>query len=82
MTVLEVLQKIDKNSVPLNKVANGDIRRECGDTVIISCMAEEETWIKTYPCHPILKEIYDKEIEALGVHDGSIQIWITQKDWL
>lgn len=82
MTVLEVLQKIDRNSVPLNNVDNGDIRNECGDTVIISYMTEEETWIKTYPCHPILRGIYDKEVEALGVYDGSIQIWIAQKDWI
>lgn len=51
--------------------------------VSIRYMSEEETWINTYPSHPILRAVYDKEVDSLDPEqDGTLGIWLKGTDWL
>ena len=66
-----------------HSVRGGSMSTDVTYKVSIRYMSEEETWINTYPSHPILRAVYDKEVDSLDPEqDGTLGIWLKGTDWL
>ncbi len=79
MYLIDVLSLIESD------MSNGkrtDIRPNSDYEVSIRFMSENETWIQTYPEHPILVPYYQSKVDAITpVDDKAIAIWIAEDDW-
>ena len=84
MKLIDILKLIEnhydfESDMP---VKDYDIRPESSFKIQLCFMVEEETWIEVPTTHPILRQYYYADINAIYPYaEDVLAVWINEKDW-
>ena len=84
MILYEVLKLLNRADEMPDKILNHDDNiLPVGSVKIRLCfMCEEETWIETYPSHPVLIPLYNYPVLNIRPTDENVlEIWIDYMKW-
>ena len=83
MTLREVLEKLaSTESLPDELDDWYNIKPNSGYNVKLCFMAEEETYVTTYPEHPILIPWYDCTVASIEPEENVLCIWLDYEGYL
>lgn len=83
MTLYDVLKLMQPDKeMPHDILRYGEnILPNSSYSIKLCFMAEEETWITTYPEHPILIPLYDYPVTSIAPSGDCLEIWIDYMTW-
>lgn len=84
MKLIDILELYSQEMPNLEHTNWDDIRPDNDVRKITLCfMCEQETWVTTYPEHPILIPFYECEVESIDVvEENTLRVWLSYEKYM